>query len=271
MMKFYFSSLLKDSTKHRQAFQNILNTLEGSMTKIIYLKGTKDIWCRDYMPIRNSKGELIQFRYEPSYLKNYRYLQSDPRKVLEENGIKAKFNNINLDGGNVIMHGQKAIITNRVDSENPEYADKSRLFKEIEGLLEVELIVMPCYSQKKDMTGHIDGMMRWVDADTLIGNDLELEEDWLREGIKSVLAEHGLDYIPMPFYEDKSTSMSAMGIYVNYLELEDIILFPIFEQKEEIDNKAVEVIINAFPSKEIKLININSIAKEGGLINCVSW
>lgn len=257
--------------KFKVEWNTIKYVLQSRNIDVQLIHGTKDIWCRDYMPVKNSKGELIQFRYEPSYLKDYLHLKSDPKEVLKANNLKARYSSINLDGGNVIMSGNRAIITDRVVLENPEYSNKFRLYKEIEELLEVDLIVMPCYPPKYDMTGHIDGMMRFVDENTLISNDLKNEDPELVNNIRSILNDQGLEYIPMPFYQDKSTPISAIGIYVNYLELDDLILFPIFNQKDYIDSRAIDTIIKAFPNKEIVPININAVAREGGLMNCISW
>lgn len=43
--------------------------LHKSNVKYAFLKGTKDIWCRDYMPVQTESGKFIQFKYNPSYLK----------------------------------------------------------------------------------------------------------------------------------------------------------------------------------------------------------
>lgn len=53
----------------------------------------------------------------------------------------------------------KAVITDRVFWENPEY-DKNTLLLELENLLEAEIIIIP--SLKSDMTGHADGVVRFV-------------------------------------------------------------------------------------------------------------
>lgn len=62
---------------------------------------------------------------------------------------------------------EKAIISDRVFSENPEY-EKSVLISELENRLEAEIIIIPLL--KSDMTGHADGVVRFVDEKTVIGN-----------------------------------------------------------------------------------------------------
>lgn len=42
------------------------------------------------------------------------------------------------------------------------------LLTELENLLEAEIIIIP--SLKSDMTGHVDGVVRFVNENTVIGN-----------------------------------------------------------------------------------------------------
>lgn len=71
----YLSGLLED--QYPECFNRLISVLKKHGVDYRLLKGTKDIWCRDYMPIQTESGKLIQFRYEPSYLKdNYSICKS---------------------------------------------------------------------------------------------------------------------------------------------------------------------------------------------------
>ena len=63
----YMSELLK--TNYPETCSRLIKILEMHDVKYAFLKGTKDIWCRDYMPIQTESGKFIQFKYDPSYLK----------------------------------------------------------------------------------------------------------------------------------------------------------------------------------------------------------
>lgn len=267
----YLSSLFKNN------FSNTCTALADILKKhnvrYKFLKGTKDIWCRDYMPIQTPSGKLIQFRYEPSYLKGkqeWEDSRSDVQELCKQNNLDVTFSNINLDGGNVLMCEDRAIISNRIFTENPEYLDKDVLVKELEKLLEVEVIIIPC--QNSDVTGHADGMVRFVNRNTILGNNREREFDYWRKGINKVVEQYKLEYIDVPFLElphDRQHPESAVGIYVNYLEVDNLIVVPIFEHPE--DQQVIEILKNAFPSKAIETINYNEVAQEGGLLNCTTW
>lgn len=195
----------------------------------------------------------------------------DSKIVCKANKITPTYTNINLDGGNVVKWYHKVMITDRIYSENLEYKDKKVLVSEIEKLLEAEVIIIP--EINLDYTGHADGLVRFYNDKTIIGNDLDYEYDYWVKGMKKVLDNYGLEYLNMPFfvYKDKKYHDSAIGCYMNYLEIGNLIVFPLFEIPGNKDKQAIDLITSLFPEKQIELININDIAKFGGLMNCITW
>ena len=265
----YLSELLKND--YYETCNRLTQILDKHNVKYAYLKGTKDIWCRDYMPIQTESGKFIQFRYDPSYLKGnkeWEESRSDVKEVCRLNNIDAQFSDINLDGGNVLICEGRAIISDRIYAENPEY-EENALNEELSRLLECEIIIIP--AQKSDMTGHADGMVRFVDKNTILGNNLDAEYKYWREGMQKVIEKYGLKYINMPFFEPKDSKhpLSAIGVYVNYLEVRNLIVLPVFGKDE--DKQALDIIHKAFPDKAIETIDYNDVAFEGGLLNCTTW
>lgn len=269
----YMSELLM--SKFRETCKNLIKILEKHHVNHSFIKGTKDIWCRDYMPVQTESGKLIQFKYDPSYLKGkkeWEESRSDVKEICEKNNIVATESDINLDGGNVLICDGKAIISDRIYSENP---DKTReeLRKELAMLLECEIIVIPSLNKTVDFTGHADGMVRFVDRNTVLGikYDDKYKKDWWKNTQK-VLDTYNISFIEVPFFEDETDREhpeSAIGVYVNYLEVNDLIVVPVFGRAE--DAQAIEIIQKAFPNKQIETINYNDVAKEGGLLNCTTW
>ena len=93
----------------------------------------------------------------------------------------------------------------------------------------------------------------------------------MKEGLQNAIDKYNLTYIDIPYFENKDREhpISAVGIYVNYLEVNDLIVMPVFDREE--DARAMKIIQKAFPDKQIETINYNDIAKEGGLLNCTTW
>lgn len=269
----YLSGLLEE--QFPECFNRLISVLKRHGVEFRLLKGTKDIWCKDYMPIQTESGKLIQFRYEPSYLKGNKEWEdsrSDGKEVCRLNGFEPVFSNINLDGGNVLLCSGRAIVSDKIFTENPEYTDKEQLVKDLSELLEAEVIIIP--AQNGDMTGHADGMVRFVDHNTILGNNRSDEYKYWTNGIEKVLKDYNLKYIDVPFfynYKDSKHPDHAIGVYVNYLEVGNLIVLPVFEVEENKDDEAIAAFKQIFPDKTIETINFNDVALEGGVLNCTTW
>ena len=266
----FFSELIRSKDEYKTTFDRIKTILDKHQISYEFLTNTKDIWCRDYMPIQVEKDKFIQFKYEPTYLEGKLNLQSEPKNVLQSNGVNADFSTINLDGGNVIKWSNKVILTNRIFKENPKM-DSNKLIKELERLFNAKIFFVPDVTE--DMTGHADGHLRFIDSKTVLVNELKDEFKYWKTGFQKMVKKAGLDFVEIPWFEhkDKIYKYSAVGGYVNYLEIDKLILFPIFEIEGNKDKEAITVIKKVFPDRIIEPINVNKIAKHGGLLNCITW
>jgi len=265
----YLSELLNE--KYPETCNRLLQILKKHNVKYAFLKGTKDIWCRDYMPVQTESGKFIQFKYNPSYLignKEWEKSRSNVKEVCRMNNIHAQSSDINLDGGNVLICEGRAIISDRVFSENP-IKSKQELIDELGKLLECEIIIIKALNSKdEDFTGHADGMVRFVNKNTILGNRLADDYKYIQEDRRKIIEKYNLKYIDMPFFTTDNRD-SAIGIYVNYLEVNNLIVLPVFGRDE--DKQAVDIIQKAFPDKVIETIDYNEVAQEGGLLNCTTW
>ena len=269
----YMSEKLNE--KYPETCDRLIKILEKHHVKYAFLKGTKDIWCRDYMPVQTKSGKLVQFKYDPSYLKGkeeWEKSRSDVREVCKANGLEPQFSDINLDGGNVLIYDDRAIISDRIFSENPG-EDREELKKKLSELLECkDIIIIPAYAKSYDMTGHADGMVRFVNRNTILGNRRDEESDTWKKNMQRAIDRYGMTYIEVPLITDiidKEHPDSAIGVYVNYLEVGNLIVMPIFGREE--DYQAKDIIQKAFPDRVIETIDYNDVALEGGLLNCTTW
>lgn len=260
----YFSSLLKTTLQYKPAANRLFAALQSSGVEYSLVENTKDIWLRDFMPVMTKSGKCISFRYEPSYLKEYPHLKTNFRNIADRLPISVTYSDINLDGGNVVFSPgrEKAIISDRVFAENPERIE-SELLSELENLLEAKIIIIP--SLKSDMTGHADGMVRFVDEHTVIGNQTDTKRG-LEYKIKRALKKENVSVIDFPYYP--SPGISAAGCYLNFLETEKYIFLPVFAVPN--DKRAIEAVKRIFGKKTIP-VEINGIAADGGCLNCISW
>lgn len=262
----YFSSLLKTNATYKSSADRLLSALNSQGISYQLLNNTRDIWLRDFMPVKTKSGKYISFRYEPSYLKDDPELRTDFRSEIApqirlENLV---YSDINLDGGNIVFSPKKetVVISDRIFMENWNYSS-AELVQELEQLLEAKVIIIP--SLRSDMTGHADGMIRFVDENTVIRNASH-SLFGLEAHIKTTLRNYGIKVIDFPYFDSKGDS--AMGCYLNFLETEQTIFLPVFGV--DMDNEAIDTAKNIF-NKTIVPVNINEIAKDGGVLNCISW
>lgn len=122
------------------------------------------------------------------------------------------------------------------------------------------------------MTGHSDGMVRFINRDTILVNELEHEYNYWRRGMEKVISKYNLNYIEVPwFLPSVKSSISAIGCYINFLEVSNLIILPRFEIHPDIDQKVEMLFERIYPNKNIESIQINKIALKGGVLNCITW
>lgn len=260
----YFSSQL-NIQKHKPAADRMFAALNLFNIKYKLLNNTKDIWLRDFMPVKTKSGKYVSFRYEPSYLAGDLQLRTNFKTDIAPHFVlPVTYSNINLDGGNVVFSPskEKVIISDRVFSENHGISE-AELTAKLEKLLEASVLIIP--SLKSDMTGHADGMVRFVDENTVVTN-APLSPYGFETKVKKSLQNYGFNVIDFPYFYSKGDS--AVGCYLNYLATEKSIFLPVFGV--DTDNETIKLAKDIF-DKTIIPVNINEIAMYGGLLNCISW
>lgn len=235
-----------------------------------FLPNTKDIWAVDYMPVQVEENQFVQFVYNPDYLQSKRGHKtiSDVDSICESIGVTVQKTNIVMDGGNVTPCTDKVIMCDKVFRENANVTEK-RLIKKLEELFQVDkLYFVP--QDRYDCTGHADGMVRFVDDNTVLINDYSKESSSFQMSFRMSLHNAGLDWIEVPYnpYNNK-TNMQANGGYINFLQMKDVVIMPVFGMKE--DEEAEKLFQRLFKGQTVTTINCNEIANEGGVLNCIRW
>lgn len=264
---------LADTLPHKYIsfFALFDEALNGCGVKYDLIPCTKDVWAVDYMPIQVTKEKFVQFVYKPDYLqkdKKWRESISDVDVICEQIGLDTIKSDIVLDGGNVIRASDKVILCDKVFRENPSIPER-QLIKRLEELFEVDNIVL-VPQQPHDDIGHADGMVRFLDDRTVLINSYAQEDKDFKYSLVTALHNAGLDWVEIPYnpYENK-TYWQANGIYMNYLHMQGIVIVPVFGMKE--DEVAIKQFEQLFTGHTIEVVYSNELAKEGGVLNCVTW
>lgn len=256
--------------KYQQFFANLEIILRKYDIPFQLLPATKDIWAVDYMPIQVSLNKFVQFIYNPDYLQSKKWIKtiSNVDNICHSINLKCVKSDIVLDGGNVIKANDKVIMCDKVFFENPHYS-RQKLSNKLRELFEIDkLFFVP--QQPKDFTGHADGMVRFLDNNTVIINDYSKENKDFQRAFKIALDNAGLGYIEIPYnpYGNK-TSGQANGDYINFLQMQNTVIIPTFGIKE--DDIVVRQFEELFRGQNIATIDSNEVADNGGILNCITW
>jgi len=271
----YFSDLLQKDKKFAETFHEISIILESVNISHKFLPPyTKDIWARDYMPIHVSKDKFVEFRYDPDYLQDLgkygRDIKTYPDLICNALSLKTVKSDLIIDGGNVVKSENNAILTDKIVQENKKMYSRKDLLKKLVVLFETERIVLIPWD-KKERFGHSDGMLRFISEDKVLINGIYNRQNGFKKDLLKTLEMFKIDWDWMSFDVEKEDSRN--WAYINFLQTKDIILVPKFEIEE--DNQALEIFKKHFPvydeKDRIKQVNMRSVVKFGGALNCISW
>ena len=266
----FFSSLLPEKCPILNA--HIVDALQKHGVPYVYLYGTKDIWCRDFMPIQIDEDRFMFYKYTPNYLqdKTGLQLQTNLEDVFQAEAdqlqsIKQKSVAIDLvlDGGNVVKCGNKIVMTDKVFVEN-----KNKTPQEVKRLLEeafcCEIVFLPWDRYEK--YGHSDGIIHYLgDNRVLITNYADFDKAFAQKFLQ-ILEKH-FDVAIMNYTMEKTNKNSWS--YINYLQVGHHVLVPQLGILE--DEQALEQIINALPEFDVVGVPTIEAVRRGGALNCISW
>ena len=212
----YFSSQLPEKCPILNA--HITEALHKRGIPFSYLHGTKDIWCRDYMPIQIDERFYVFYDYTPNYLQDKigQTLQTSPENVFnnESNNLlrllprsyktEVHFDGLRpipvknmvyhriridlvLDGGNIVKCGDKIVMTDKVIIENEDKSPEG-----VQWLLEEafrnKIIFLPW--DRNEKYGHSDGIIHYIgDNRVLMTNYSDFDKTFAKNYLR-VLEKH---------------------------------------------------------------------------------
>ena len=269
----YFSELLK--SQYSDTCDKITSILDSFHITYRFLPKTKDIWARDYMPIQVSKYKFIEYRYDPDYLqaKKYRKSKSYPDIICDTIGLKTHKTGLIIDGGNVIKSQNCVIMTDKVLVENSAFYKPVDLIEKLKSIFEVDKIALIPWDKDNDPFGHADGMVRFIDNDTvLLQGYFDTYDEKFKKQLYDSLEFNGLTWKKMNYEVENENDRN--WAYMNFLQTKDLIIVPAIGIDE--DEQALKQIRGYFPdydkNDKIRQVDMADIEQEGGgVLNCISW
>ena len=266
----YFSGLLPKKCPILN--QHIVEALETNKIRYAYLSETKDIWCRDFMPIQIEEDLFVFYKYTPDYLQTpyYRRIQTNPEKVfqapqnrLEQLAQNAITIDLVLDGGNVVKCGDTIVMTEKVFVEN-----KGKTRTEVEKILKdafrCDILFLPW--DRKETFGHSDGIVHYAGDGKILLTNYDDSSLYYFRRFRKVLEKH-FEVFPLKYAAKRRHARS--WAYINFLQIGKLVLVPQLGLEE--DGLALEQIANALSDFEVIGIPALEAVRRGGGLNCVSW
>ena len=253
-----------------------LTNLSLSIFKIANIE---DIWIRDYAPLQSEQG-YIKFIYHPDYNNdfNYKYFDMVFMKLFNQfikYSVNTNFVDLKLDGGNFVHNGQgTAIITEKIYCQNP-HKTKEEINKLIQDKTSIKkLVIIPILPE--DITGHIDGILQWIDSHRILINDYQNKDYHLLsffEKLNCYLEQElpEIEKVKIPYLPSDKKYLgwfNEEGNYINFLRTQNRVYAPIYNRPE--DEAAKEVYTQVF-GENVSFIESKAISKYGGVLHCMTW
>lgn len=281
--KVYFSALL--SSDYPRIYKDVCDILDANNVVHDTLPLTKDYWCRDYMPIQCTCDRFAQFVYNPDYLQGKEKYITNTDNVISKINIQENniiHSSLIIDGGNIVVckvHNQKSILvmTDKVMEENPNFSKEEiesiilKAFEPKELSISQDIILWLPWD-KKDICGHTDGIIKFVDnykdSKPIVLANLSVYDEDIANRMRNILNEH---------FEVKEQVLSEANklswAYINALQTRDVIIVPGIGNAK-LDNEAMEQYNALYPKYKGRIYQVQMksfIEKWGGALNCCTW
>ena len=260
----FFSEWLKKD--YSDIYKGLARILNKHNVAYDIIPNTKDVWCRDYMPLQLDKERYLCYEYKPDYLmkngNNRKYI-TDSLNVCRDMQLNIKETPLIMDGGNVVKVGNKAIMTEKVFVENPSM-DEDSLKKQLEKQMECEVVFIPW--DRNEKYGHSDGIIKSISDNTiLMTNYHDFDREYTNEVVKRLSSKFEIETLS---YKVRKTAPESWA-YINFLTVGKLIVLPVLGIEE--DEQALKQIQKICPDSIIEQLNISELVKDGGGLNCISW
>jgi len=229
------------------------------------------IWLRDAVGF-NCGGKLVKPRYSPLAIGESMLL------VPAVLGMDVERLPWWWDGGNLVSDGRVALIGelmlkhNGVAVGSLEYTQLVWDIRKALGVEIVEWVALP----RADKLGHTDGYVAFVEENRAVVATYPTEwapDQRCADELAERLRAHGVEVTRLP--ENPTTKPgassldSAVGIYVNFLQLNSTWLVPTYGLDS--DEAALDCLRRLNPQGQVVPVNCTRLAELGGVLHCISF
>ena len=256
------------------AYQDYVNAIGDESVVIAPME---DIWMRDFS--LSNVENAVMFRYSAEGQgrgvqgqQEADAVQEQFADILDDAGLQFIETDLINDGGNFVDdYAGNAVISRKFLYDNKLTESQAKMV--LKELLDLSYIAFIDADEQGGLE-HADGVVSFVDENTLIVNSYEEDPDYaqqLEEDLRRGLPDVNIHKIVTPYddsdiYDERFGS--ACGLYTNALVTPERIYFPQFGIPE--DAIALEQ-VKAVTDREIIPVNSQRVCSMGGGVRCMSW
>lgn len=299
----YYCQFIKELTKGERVCINVGDELMKAFAKNqmmqvgvdtskveFYIHPTNDAWCRDHgpaflvNPAAEQKKVIVDWGYNAWGGKYPPFDLDDniPTLIAQHYNIPVFYPGIVMEGGSVDFNGKGTVITSTACLLNPNrnpHLNQQQIENYLVDYYGVDQVLWVDEGIVGDDTdGHIDDTVRFVNEDTVIA---VVEPD--KQDENHALLEHNLKQLkkmrllngkqlnivelPMPeavYYQDQRLPCSYANFYIS----NHAVIVPTFRCAT--DDKALQIIGQCFPGREVVGIDSTEIIWGLGSFHCLS-
>ena len=299
----HYSKFIKELTKSELVCINVnndamkqfaishLNKAGIDLTRLtFYINPTNDAWCRDHgpafliNPAAKDKKVIVDWNYN-AWGNKYPPFDLDdviPTRIAGQLGLPVFHPGIIMEGGSVEFNGEGTVLTSTCcllnGNRNAELKkdDVEKYLRDYYGVKQVLWVNEGISGDDTD--GHIDDTIRFVNSDTVLTVIEENKSDENYEPLQENLRELSrmrllngkqlnIVELPMPdtvIYEDQRLPASYANFYIS----NGSVIVPVFQCSG--DDKALRIIQDCFPGREVVGIDSTDIIWGLGSFHCLS-
>lgn len=252
-----------------------------------------DVWCRDHGPIfvkHADTGEVAVTDWEFNAWggKFPPWDQDDaiPTRIAASLGKRIFKGGMILEGGAIEINGAGQLLTTEAVLLNPNrnpHLHRNEIEQRLrEGLGITDILWLKQGIEGDDTDGHIDDLARFIDPQTILAcidpNTQSPNQSILQENLGRLRTFLGrndrpFDLVEIPLPEACEVPGWRLPVlpasYVNFLIVNGGVLVPTFRQRKN-DDRALGMLRELFPGREITAIDCLDLVEEGGTLHCIS-
>jgi agmatine deiminase len=252
-----------------------------------------DVWCRDHGPIfvkHRETGEVAvtdwDFNAWGGKFPPWDLDDAIPNRIAAVLGMRLFKGRMILEGGAIEVNGAGQLLTTEAvllnPNRNPQLGREQIEQRLRDGLGVSDILWLERGIEGDDTDGHIDDLARFTDARTILAcaekDASSPNRRVLADNLARLKSFHGpggraFEVVEIPLPEACEVPGWRLPVlpasYVNFLIINGGVLVPTFRQAKN-DDRALGIIREMFPGREVTGIDCLDLVEEGGTLHCIS-